>query len=88
MRFDMRGPIPTRAEMEIAQILRQPVYSACRIGVRRLGAHAFAVTGSTDGMREVADRVADMAPAEAGRRLATMNSAWDGVGNDADRWWA
>ncbi len=85
---DLDGPIPTRADMELRQLLRQPVYSACRIGVRRLGAQAFSVTGSTDGMREIAERVADRVSGQFGRRLAMMDSAWDGVGSDADRWWA
>ena len=85
---DLNGPIPTRAEMEVTQLLREPVYSALRIGIRRLGAETFKVTGGTDGMREVAERVADRVPGQYGRRLATMDSAWDGVGSDSDRWWA
>ena len=85
---NLSGPIPTRAEMELTQLLRQPVYFALRMAVRRLGERVFTVTGSTDGMREVADRIADMASKQSGRRLAMMDSAWDGVGSDSDRWWS
>ena len=84
----LSGPVPTRSEMELAQILREPVYFACRMAVRRLGERTFTITGSTDGMRDVADRVAGQMPAQFGRRLSVLNSAWDGVGSDSDRWWA
>lgn len=86
--LDLKGPVPTRSEIEVTQLLREPVYAACRIAVRRLGEQAFIVTGGTDGMRDVAERVADRIPALYGRRLSIMDGAWDGVGSDADRWWA
>ena len=86
--LDLKGPVPTRSEIEVTQLLREPVYAACRMAVRRLGEQAFTITGGTDGMRDVAERVADRTPALYGRRLSIMDGAWDGVGSDADRWWA
>ncbi len=86
--FDLSEPVSTRAKMEVTQILRQPVYFALRLAVRRMGQQAFSVTGSTDGMREVAERVAGMVPAQYGRRASMLDSAWDGIGSDADRWWS
>ena len=86
--LDLSSAVLSRSDMEVTQLVRHPVYFACRMAVRRLGQQAFTITGGTDGMRDVAERVADRTPALYGRRLSIMDGAWDGVGSDADRWWA
>ncbi len=86
--FDPSKPVRSRAEVEVGQLLQEPVYFACRLAVRRLGERLHAVAGGTNGMRHIADRVADTSPAEGGRLLSMMDSAWDGIGSDADRWWS
>ncbi len=86
--FDPSKVIRSRAEMQVDQILQEPVYFACRLAVRRLGERAHAVAGGTDGMRAIAERVADTDPARGGRLLSMLDSAWDGVGFGADVWWS
>ena len=74
--------------MEAGQILQEPVYFACRLAVRRLGERLHAVAGGTNGMRDAAHRVANVHPARGAPILCMLESAWDGVGTDRDRWWA
>ena len=45
--YDPSKPVKTRAEMEVGQLLQEPVYFACRLAVRRLGERVHAVA---DGM--------------------------------------
>ena len=86
--FDPSKPVRTRAEMEVGQLLQEPVYFACRLAVRRLGERLHTIAGGTVGMRQAAYRVADVYPARGAPVLCMLESAWDGVGCDADRWWA
>ena len=86
--FRMPERIATRAEIEISALLDQPVGAACRQSIRRLGFRLFEVTGSTDGMRDVGERAADQDPQRYGRRVAIVDSAWNGIGNETDRWWS
>lgn len=85
--FDPSRPVKTRAEMEVGQLLQEPVYFACRLAVRRLGERLHAVADGTDGMRRTAHRVADLHPVRGAPVLSILESAWDGVGTDDDRWW-
>ncbi len=86
--FNPAKPARTRAEMEVGQLLQEPVYFACRLAVRRLGERLHAVAGGTAGMRHAAHRVANVHPARGSPLLCMLESAWDGVGSDSDRWWA
>ena len=74
--------------MEVGQLLRESLYFACRLAVRRLGERLHAVAGGTDGMRTAAHRVASIHPARGASLLCMLESAWDGVGSGADVWWA
>ena len=78
----------TRLEMDVTDLQRQPVRAACRQAVRRIGEHLFKILGSTDGMREVLERAADMVPEQYGHRASIVDHAWDGIGSDSDRWLA
>lgn len=64
------APIPTREECQLAGILRDPVRGALDLAIRRLGERLFELTGSIGGMREVAERVADLDP-PSGTRVAS-----------------
>ena len=86
--YDPSKVVRTRAEMEVGQLLQEPVYFACRVAVRRLGERLHAVAGGTDGMRTAAYRVADVHPVKGAPILTMLESAWDGVGSDSDRWWS
>ena len=86
--FDPSKPVRARAEMEIGQLLQEPVYFACRLAVRRLGERLHSVAGGTDGMRRAAHQVARVHPVRGAPILCMLESAWDGVGDDSDRWWS
>ena len=86
--YDSSKPVKTRVEMEVGQLLQEPVYFACRLAVRRLGERVHAVADGTAGMRRIAHRVARVHPARGAPILSILESAWDGVGTDTDRWWA
>ena len=86
--FDPSKPVRPRAEMEVGQLLQEPVYFACRLAVRRLGERLHSIAGGTDGMRNAAHRVASAHPVRGASVLCMLESAWDGVGSDSDRWWA
>ena len=86
--LDPSKPVRTRAEMEVGQILQEPVYFACRLAVRRLGERLHAVADGTVGMRHAAYRVANVHPARGAPLLCMLESAWDGVGSGADVWWS
>lgn len=88
MPYDPSKPVRTRAEMEVGQLLQEPIYFACRLAVRRLGERLHSIAGGTDGMRQAAYRVMSNHPARGAPVLCMLESAWDGVGSDADRWWA
>ena len=84
--FVMPDRAMTRAEVGVAALLADPIGAALRQSVWRLGLHLFDAIGSTDGMHEVLDRIADLDPARSGERASIMNHAWDGVGSETDRW--
>ena len=89
MPYDPSKPVRTRAEMEIGQLLQEPVYFACRLAARRLGERLHSIAGGTDGMRQAAYRVMRSHPAALDAPiLGMLESAWDGVGSDSDRWFA
>ena len=86
--FVVPDHIPTRSEIELAAVLSDPVGASLRQGVRRLGGHLFAVLGTTDAMREVLERVADLDTSHYGMRASVMDHVWDGIGAGSDRWWS
>lgn len=86
--FDPLKPVKTRAEMEVGQILQEPIYFACRLAVRRLGERLHSIADGMVGMRHAAHRVASGHPVRETPILCMLESAWDGVGTDSDRWWS
>ncbi len=87
MPFDLSKPVKSRAEREMGQLLQEPLYFACRLAVRRLGERLHTIAGGTNGMRLAAHRVANIHPDRGAPILCMLESAWDGVGTDGDRWW-
>jgi len=61
--------------------IADPIGRSLREGVNMLGKALFALTGSTDVMQEVCDRVCDRDPANWGRRADIMSKRWDGIGD-------
>ena len=86
--YDPSKPVRTRAETQVDQILQEPIYFACRLAVRRLGERLHAIADGTVGMRHAAHRVASVHPVRGAPILSMLESAWDGVGTDSDRWWS
>lgn len=76
----------TRLDMDVADLKRRPLRAACRQAVRRIGEHLFQVTGCTDAMSDVLERVCDMDPPKYGHRASIVDHAWDGLGAGSDRW--
>jgi gamma-glutamyl-gamma-aminobutyrate hydrolase PuuD len=79
--------IPSRHETEVNEILQDPVGSACRYAIKRLGQHLYTVAKSTDVMAEVLDRVAERDPNHLALRADIMDKWWEGIGEGEDRWW-
>jgi hypothetical protein len=79
--------IPSRDETEVNEILQDPVASACRYAIKRLGQHLYTVAKSTDVMAEVLNRVAERDPKDSGLRADIMDKWWEGIGEGEDRWW-
>ena len=78
--------IPSHDETEVNEILQDPVGSACRYAIKRLGQHLYTVFKSTDVMAEVLDRVAERDPKHSGLRADIMDDCWEGIGEGDDRW--
>jgi hypothetical protein len=68
--------------------LMDPIGRSLREGVKQLGKTLFALTGSTDAMRESCERVCDRDSAHWGRRADIIDKRWDGIGEGSDRWWS
>jgi hypothetical protein len=72
---------------ELEGIARNPERRALRKQLNSLGKKLFRLMGSTDAMRDVADELAS----QKGRggfqyQAGIIDHAWDGVGDDSDRW--
>ena len=78
----------TRLDLDVADLVRNPVRAACRQAVRRIGERLFKVCGTISGMSQVAERVAAWDPPQYGMRAAIIDHAWDGVGEGTNRWFA
>jgi hypothetical protein len=73
-------------EIELRDILRDPVGHALRREMKSLGGHLFGILGSTNGMRTVLDRVAGHEPCNYTRRATILNQQWHGIGAGNDFW--
>ncbi len=76
----------SRAESDLRALLREPVRTACKLAVRRLGERLFEILGSTNAMARCAERVAARDEADYQYRYDILDSAWDGIGAGNDRW--
>jgi len=50
------------------------------MAIRDLGALIVEMTGSTDAMRTIANRVCSLHPENAALRASVLDKAWDGIG--------
>ena len=83
-RDDMEKWPESEAEQEIEELLERPVSAACRWAIRRLGQHLYELTGSSEVMQEVPERVANRDPKSWGYRIDILAKRWDGIGE----WWS
>ena len=79
--FRFTDDIPTRHDILISTVLGEPIRGALRNAVRLLGEHLFELTGDTDEMEAVMNRIADSHPSKAGRYASIMDHAWDEIGD-------
>jgi len=80
------GPIPTRMESAMLDIVENPVEGALTFALRQIGEHLFKVLGSTDAMLDLSERVCDRHPETANYRSSIIDHKWDGIGNAKDMW--
>jgi hypothetical protein len=59
---------------------RQPTSHALRDAIRKLGELLLELGGDIDAIRSSWYRIAELDPAHAGKRLAVMDSCWNGIG--------
>lgn len=74
--------------MGFEALTKDPVRAALREGVKRIGREIHRLGGGTGGMLDSLAKVVDLDPANAGRRGAIMDSAFNGIGTGDDRWWS
>jgi hypothetical protein len=67
------------------EIISDPIRRALRVQLKTIGQRLFDLVGDTDRMRAVAEEVANQKP-PCGKRIDIIDKAWDGVGNNEDRW--
>ena len=69
-------------------IVKDPIEYALKQVMKEIGQLLFDALGSTNALREVADRICDRDPSKWGRRASPIDSAFNGVGRGKDRWWS
>jgi hypothetical protein len=79
-------PKPPDHELEIRDILRDPVGHALRREIKSLGGHLFRILESTNGLKAVLERVAGREPSNYTRRATILNEQWHGIGAGNDFW--
>lgn len=98
---DASRPLTKLAPLETAQLMSlpdevfearylatDPIETVLKIGITKIGQFLFDLTGSTEAMLDSAERVAGDDKNEFQRKISIVDAAWDGIGNDADRWFA
>jgi hypothetical protein len=68
------------------EIITDPIRRALRVQLNMLGQRLFDLVGSTNRMRAIAEEVAEQKPRLWGKCIDIIDKAWDGVGNNKDRW--
>jgi hypothetical protein len=77
-------PVLSHEQSAVAEIVETPVSGAVRYAIRLLGERIHELTGSTDAMRDIAERVAGRNQSRWGHRIDILDKRWDGIGG----WWA
>jgi hypothetical protein len=83
---DLMGADDRRLYLE--GVIDDPIRKALRKQLKDLGQRLFDALGTTEGMVEIAEEIADLKPGPWGYRIDIIDKAWDGVGAGGDRWWA
>ena len=69
-----------RAVLRARDLTYSPVEIGLKHSLKELGKLAFAIVGD-EKMLELAERICDLDPGNWGRRMAPIDSAWDGIGS-------
>lgn len=75
-------------EIEFSSLVNDPVFWGMRKAMKALGAALFEITGSTEEMSTVLKHVAMRVPDQYLRRANRIDKAWDGIGDEKDRWFS
>jgi hypothetical protein len=76
-----------RTRLELEDIIADPVRHALRKQLNGLGQRLYNLLGSTKPMPNLAEEIADLTP-RPDHAISIIDSAWNGVGKDNDRWWS
>lgn len=79
--FVWRDPttIPPRDALDLSGLAFDPVGTACRAELRRIG-HALLAADPTQDLADFAAMISEMNPEHAERRAVILGSVWTGVG--------
>jgi hypothetical protein len=78
--------LSTMVRSDAEALAENPLQSSLRQAVRTLGKALYREVGTVEEMREVAERVCVSDEINAVKRLAIVDSAWNGIGRGEDRW--
>ena len=79
--FQWRDPttIPTRDALNVSGLVTDPIGTACRAELRRIG-HAVYAAGGLAALHEAEIELAEMDPTHSGWRAIVLETAWAGIG--------
>ena len=82
--FEWRDPstIPLRSAPDLSGLIADPIGTACRAELVRLG-HGIHVVGGLDALDEAIFRIAEMDPAHSDWRAIVLETAWGEIGRKA-----
>lgn len=82
--FVWRDPatIPTREALDVPALVSDPIGTACRAELRRIG-HALHAANPGEDFTALTVEIAEMDPSHAGWRAIVLESAWTGIGGIA-----
>ncbi|WP_153002988.1 hypothetical protein [Sphingomonas sanguinis] len=74
--------------LRLRDVVADPIGTALKRELHDLGQAIYDRVGSMNALTEIGDRIANADPSQYARRMSPLDSAWNGVGKDKDRWWS
>ena len=76
----------SQAVLHQRDLVAQPIIMSLKRTLKEVGQLLYDRVGSTGELLKIAEQIADRDPDNYGRRMSPIDSAWNGVGADDDRW--